>query len=182
MLSASVRSTASELLRAVLLPVSWSACESEVSTPALAALAISARARAADAREERWLDLAEPLAAACHGATCTWAGRLVPVSITAPPLSPSVVCDPPVPSAGWPPILSTAAWAPAFVRAAEAPVLEIPTRLLTWAAAAVAFPGGAGSAVAATGVKPMRRHAGAAAERIVRRMVLLSRGRRWPEV
>src|SRR4051812_47752202 len=71
-------------------------------------------------------------------------------------------------------MLTTAAWAPAFVRSAEAPVLEIPTRLLTWAAAAVAFPGGAASAEAATGVKPMRRHAGAAAERIVRRMILLS--------
>ena len=40
----------------------------------------------------------------------------------------------------------TAAWAPAVLESAVAPVVEIPTRLVTLAAAAVAVPAGAASA------------------------------------
>src|SRR5205823_9703016 len=136
--------------------------------------------RAAEACDERRREAAVPLAPAFHGATWTLAGSLSPVSSRAPPDSPSPDWVPPVPSAGWPPMVRAAARASAVDWSALAPVLEIPTRLETWAAVAVAAPVGAGSAEAATGVNPMRRHAGAAAERIDRRMVLLSRrGRGW---
>src|SRR5206468_1032152 len=66
-----------------------------------------------------------------------------------------------------------AACASPFDRSAEAALLEIVARLETWAAVAVALPGGATSAAADRGVRPMRRHAGAAAESTCRRMVLL---------
>ena len=146
-----------ELLSALLCRDWWSAWESEVSTPALTTPGNAARARAADAWEERRLEAGDPLAEACHGATWTWTGSAAPVSSSAPPLSPSPDCDPPVPATGWPPTLTTVARASDLVGSAVAPVLEIPTRLLTWAAVAVALPAGATSAEAATGERPMRR-------------------------
>src|SRR5581483_715927 len=173
--SSSVRFTPSDTLVPVLRSVVWSACESDVSSPTLAAPGTSSRASAASPWDERWADEAVPLAVACHGATWRRAGALSPVSSRAPPASPSLCCEPPVPRTGWPPTLMTAALASAADWSALAPVLDRLTMLLTWAAVAVAWPTGAGSAAAATGVRPMRRHAGAAAESMDRRMVLLSR-------
>ena len=173
MASASPRSMPSELLDPTLCSARCSACEFEVSTPALTRPGASARAAAADAAEERRAEAAEPVAEACHGATSTWAGRLVPVSSSDPPLSPSPDCDPPKPSRGWPARLTTVARESALAGPAEAPVEDTPSSDATWTAVAVAVPVGATSALAAIGVRPRRRQAGAAAVRMGRRMVLL---------
>ena len=112
-LSPRTRSTALDVLVPLLFSVAWSATASEVSTPTLAVPGTSARARAAEACEERRREAAVPLAPAFHGAAWTLAGSLSPVSSRAPPDSPSPDWVPPVPSAGWPPMVRTAARASA---------------------------------------------------------------------